>query len=89
MRINKQMQKHREEINKIDSSIIKLLEKRFKIVKKIGVYKKKNKLPIQDLKREKEIIEKKKKESRLSGKFIWEIFSLIFLESKRLQRRSK
>ncbi len=82
----KQMQKYREEINNIDSNLIKLLEKRFKIVKKIGVYKKKNKLPIQDLKREKEIIEKKKKESRLSGKFIQEIFSLIFLESKRLQR---
>ncbi|MDD4089365.1 MAG: chorismate mutase, partial [Tissierellia bacterium] len=45
----------RAEINKIDIEIVKLLEKRFNIVNEIGCYKRKQKLPIYDEAREKQV----------------------------------
>jgi monofunctional chorismate mutase len=51
------MEEYRKEINSIDEELVKLLERRFNVVLKIGEYKKENNLPIYDEKREKMVIE--------------------------------
>jgi monofunctional chorismate mutase len=51
------MEQYRKEINSIDEELVKLLERRFNVVLKIGQYKKENNLPIYDEKREKMVIE--------------------------------
>ena len=48
----------RNQIDQIDKEMAVLFEKRMKIVKQIGEYKKENNLPILDKKREEEVIEK-------------------------------
>ena len=48
----------RKEIDKIDSEIIQLLAKRFKVVKQIGVFKKENKLDVIDNRGFKKVLEK-------------------------------
>nr|WP_312576486.1 chorismate mutase [Sedimentibacter sp.] len=48
----------RNEINSIDEDIVKLLEKRFNLVLKVGIYKATQNLPIFDEAREKIVIEK-------------------------------
>lgn len=78
--------KFRRKLNKTDNKICSLLEKRFKIVEKIRQYKKENNLPIEDKKREKEIIDNKCKKTRLSKDFTKKLFKLIFKESKKIQK---
>ena len=51
----------RNQIDQIDEEMAVLFEKRMKIVKQIGEYKKENNLPILDKKREEEVIEKNSK----------------------------
>jgi len=46
------MKKLREQIDKIDSQILKLYEERMDVVRKIGEYKIKNDLPVYDAARE-------------------------------------
>lgn len=48
----------RDGINKIDHQLMELLDQRFELVKQVGAYKKKNKLPIVDNDRQKLILEK-------------------------------
>ena len=76
----------RGKIDKIDNKILALLEKRFGFSGKIKKYKSKNNLPIEDKKREKEILASKIKKSSLSDNFTRKLFNLIFDESKRIQR---
>jgi len=64
------------------------LEKRLELTKIIGRDKKQAGLPIEDLQREKEIIEDKIRKSGLRPEFIEELFNTIFKESKRLQNES-
>ena len=52
------MEKFRKEIDKIDSEIANLLEKRFEICSEIGDFKSKNNIETEDKSREKEIFEK-------------------------------
>ncbi len=54
----KEVEELRKEIDSLDDSLIKLLEERLEIVKKIKDIKNKNELPIEDLEREKEILNK-------------------------------
>ena len=51
----------RKKIDQIDHNLLKLLAGRLEICKEIGRYKKKNKLLIQNLAREKEIIKERNK----------------------------
>lgn len=50
----------RKQIDEIDSSIINLLAKRMKVVKKVGEYKKTNNIPSFDKKRWQEILKSKR-----------------------------
>ena len=83
------LEKLRNEIKAINSQILRLLTKRNKISKKIGAYKKKNKLKITDKKQEKEVFSRLRKQSRklkLNLRFVDDVFKRIVRESKRLQR---
>ncbi|MCL2819259.1 MAG: chorismate mutase [Oscillospiraceae bacterium] len=69
----------RFEIDKIDDSILKLLDKRMDLSVKVAEFKKKHKLPIHDPKRELEILDKlikKVKKERESA--IKTLYMLIF-----------
>lgn len=75
--------KYRKRIDEIDEKINALLEERFSISKAIGLHKFKKQLPIQDLKREEEIL------SKIDGAFQNEkraIYQLIFEKSRNLQK---
>ncbi len=53
-----ELEEYRKEIDSIDKELISLFEKRMEVAVKFGEYKKKNKLPIFNGKREEEVIEK-------------------------------
>jgi chorismate mutase len=78
----------RKEIDAIDASIVKVLDRRAKIVKGIGVTKARAGLPIFDRRRESEVLRGVHKSS--DGSFgsapMERIFSEILLESRRIQR---
>lgn len=76
----------RKEIDNIDREIFLLLKKRFDVVKKVGEYKKKNNLPIRDLKREGEIIRQKAGEMGMDEEFVEEVYRILFSEAYRIQQ---
>lgn len=53
-----QMDEFRESIDNIDASLVFMLAERFKVTKKVGVFKKKHDLPPADPQREKSQIER-------------------------------
>lgn len=83
------MEKFRKEIDKIDSEIAKLLEKRFEICFEIGDFKSKNNIETEDKSREKEIIEKIERTDLKYRDNIKEVESKILLESKKIQDNLK
>lgn len=83
-----ELAKLRKEMDGTDWQILKLLARRLKLAKNIGEYKEKNKLPILDAQREKELILERKEKGnrlRLRNKFIDDFFNLILKESRRIQ----
>lgn len=66
----------RNEIDKVDKELVKLLERRFELVKEIGDYKKSHNLPVLDLAREQQVLQKKKEQ--LSNKDLWPHFEKLF-----------
>ena len=79
----------RNQIDKIDNQLVGLLTKRFGLVKIIGQIKLENKIPVIDNNREQEIIDRLFRESGLDKKFVTQLFTLIFKESRKQQRRKK
>lgn len=84
------MEELRREIDRIDSELLSLIAKRLEVAKKIGEYKKKNKIPIRDKKRESEIVNKRADAFRQLGhddkEFIKKLFSLLFKKSRKVQK---
>lgn len=81
----KNLQNFRKEIDKIDSDICKLIAKRFKVTQKIGLYKIKNNLPLQDKKREAMMMQKfakKAKFFKIDPVLLQKIFQLIIKKTK-------
>jgi monofunctional chorismate mutase len=77
---------HRKKIDEIDHELVKLIGERLDSAKEIGKYKKKNGIKIVDKKREKEILNDRIKNSRLSKEFTKKLFSVIIHESRRVQK---
>ena len=80
----------RDEINKIDMSLLNLIKQRMQVSLKIGEYKKKNNIPILDSTREKILIEKiidqnNNTQFKLDEKFIKSFWNNIMSYSKKLQ----
>lgn len=79
----------RKRIDEIDSDLLKDIEKRFEIVKKIAERKKKMGFPIRDLQREKEIINSRCSETNLPRETIQKIYQLLIDESVRIEGERK
>lgn len=77
----KEIEKLREEIDIIDTEIVRQLSSRMDVVLKIRELKKKNCLPLEDLSREEEIISKLSFPN-LDETFIRELYHLVFNYSK-------
>ncbi len=77
------IKKVRKEIDKLDSTIVELLNKRKNLIILINKYKEKHNLSILDKKREKEILKK------LPNKYEQNIFKKILKESRKIQKINK
>ncbi|MCK4539972.1 prephenate dehydrogenase/arogenate dehydrogenase family protein [Candidatus Parcubacteria bacterium] len=77
---------NRKMIDKIDKRIFLLLQKRFQHARLIGKFKKKQGLKIVDRKREREIINKKVKQTKLDKEFIKKLYKIIFSEAYKWQK---
>ncbi|WP_024790503.1 MULTISPECIES: prephenate dehydratase [unclassified Lebetimonas] len=88
------LKKLREEIDKIDDNVLKLLNKRMEIVKKVGEIKNSSNTPVYRPEREKEIIERLNRLSQaqngiLKKEHIEAIFLEIFAISRTLERSER
>ena len=79
------LEKYRTVINIIDDKILKLLEERMEIVKKVGEEKKISKINIYCGNREEEILKRLSNSSSLDNKFIKIIWGEIMNYSKLIQ----
>lgn len=85
------LKESRKKIDVIDEKIIRLLKERTDLVKEIGHEKEKESLPIVDLEREKEVLEKIKavaKEKNIDEEIVEKIFKDIIEYSKEIQKRA-
>jgi len=70
----------RAQIDRVNSQIIKLLAKRYKLSKQVAHYKKLHKLPILDAEREEEMFKsiiKQAQEANLPPDYVVQVFRLI------------
>lgn len=84
------LDKLRNKINNIDNKLISLLGERAKLSAEVARFKKKHKLPIMSLKREKEIISRTielARSKKVSKDLAKKIIQLIIEDSKKIQRR--
>ncbi|MEA3265347.1 MAG: chorismate mutase [Candidatus Fermentibacteria bacterium] len=78
------IEESRKEIDKIDSEIIRQLNMRIELVLRIKDYKKQDKLPVEDIAREEDIISNLEYD-KLDEDFVRDIFKTIFSYSKSKQ----
>ena len=79
----------RKRIDGIDQKILKLISERFALLPHVIKYKIDNNLPIQDIKREKEILQNRIKEAKylkINPKFVQDIFKNIMVEARKIQK---
>ncbi len=86
--MDKRIQKLREQIDEIDEEIIQFLKKRMGISIEVGKLKDELHIPIEDKKREKEIIDRLTKIAgkNLSEEQLIRIFTAVFKSSKQFQK---
>ena len=77
----------RDELNKIDQELGKLLIRRFEICREIGNHKKCNGIPVEDLERERQVVSNYIAKFNLPSDFVEEIYAVIFKHSRRIQER--
>ena len=80
----------RDEINRIDESIIKLLSARMEVAKKRAALKKNKGIQVEDQARESQLflkIQREAKENLIDEDFVSEIFGLIVSHSKKGQNK--
>ncbi len=75
----------REQISEIDRKVLEQLEERMRISKDISKVKKETNLPIEDKKREEELILNRQSYTSINKEFVEDLFKLIIKESKRIQ----
>ncbi len=80
-----ELKKYRNKIDKIDKKIETLLDKRLKLCKEIGDYKKENNLEVLDQNREDAILSKIDNSNLEHKEAIKEIYKEIFDEGKKVQ----
>lgn len=78
----------RKELNEVDSSLIELLGRRFKIIRDVGIYKKEANIPMMQSKRVDEVKDRCARmgeEYDLDGEFIRNLYTLIIDEACRIE----
>ena len=84
------LQEYRKKIDALDEQLLELVVKRLKICQEIAKYKQENKLPIQNKKREQELIKNRIEKLKELGfddqEFVQELFELIMKKSREVQR---
>ena len=87
--MDKRILQLRKELDTIDKRILILLEKRMDVIRRVGQIKSELDIPIEDIKREKEIIKKLTDHShkKLSDKQLIRIFQAVFQSSKSEQNK--
>lgn len=86
--MTKTLEKYRKQLDAIDNVAIGLLSERFKITRKIGKFKKENKIPTLDKKREENIyknLEKKATQFNIDVNMVKDIWKVIMIQSKKEQ----
>lgn len=76
--------KLRKKIDEADKKLVLLLQERFELVRQIVDKKKENGIEMEDLGREKEILEKLRQDASLDSEFIEEIYKTIFKYGKKM-----
>jgi monofunctional chorismate mutase len=71
------VEKLREKIDKVDSKIVALLEERLDLARKIGAVKRKKNLQIEDSERERQVLGKVTKDTKLNKAFVRGLFEDI------------
>lgn len=87
---SKEIESYRKELDKITSKIIQLVAERRKIVFKVGKIKKQKKLPIINIKREREILEnsaKMAKGLKIDPTLIKKITKLLIEDARKIQKK--
>ncbi|MCD6586999.1 MAG: chorismate mutase [Candidatus Fermentibacteraceae bacterium] len=79
-----EIKKLREQIDAVDTEIVKLLNRRIEIVLRISEQKAVNNIPVEDISREEEVISKLD-HGDLSDRFLRDIYKVIFKYSKTVQ----
>jgi monofunctional chorismate mutase len=74
----------RAEIDRIDKDMMELFKKRMHVSFLIGQYKKEHQLPVLDLKRESELLEKRKQ--TLHNDALWPLYKEFIQEVMRLSK---
>jgi chorismate mutase len=74
---DKELKKLRKRVDRIDSAIVELLEKRWKATKAIGAVKKKQGVRYYDPAREREVIKKVTEKTALEKRFVKKMFIAI------------
>ena len=75
----------RDQIEKIDETLLALLVQRMNLAKQIGDYKKTAQIQVEDPSREAELLERYSQTAGLSPEFIEKLFKEIFEESRKVQ----
>jgi len=80
---------YRSKIAQLDDEIIDLLIKRFELTDEIGIIKKKNNIPIENISVEKQVLERltAKSNKKIDNALVSTIYTEIFNHSKNRQRR--
>jgi chorismate mutase len=84
--------KVRKEIDKLDDMLLKLFKKRSKLVERVGLIKKKHKLPIFNKDREIEIshkLEKFAQKHKLRPEFLKRVWKAMIDEAKVIEKKGK
>jgi len=83
------IQKARERINRIDRSLVRLLKRRYRLIRKVGLLKKEKGLPVVDREREMEILKKLLSINNDRGfkNYLKEVYRTIFRASRRVESR--
>lgn len=89
--MKKKIQKLRAKLDEITKTLINLIAKRKKLVLKLAELKRKNKLPILDRKREREIlkeVEKMAEKKKLDPVLLKKIIKLLIEDAKKIQKEN-
>lgn len=85
--MNLELETLREKMTLIDNELLEIIEERIEIAKEIAEVKIENNIPMEDLKREEEIIKQRKLHTSLNDEFVESLMKLLISESKKAQNK--